>query len=74
MDAQKAQKAIGRNVRRLRKRRGWTVAQLAEAVGVSDGCVDGWEAGRWSPNAARLGDVARVLGCTPNDLYGVRPE
>jgi transcriptional regulator with XRE-family HTH domain len=42
-------------VRAVRRRRGWSVAQLAAAMGVSPRTVEGWEQGKpMGGSAARL--------------------
>jgi DNA-binding transcriptional regulator YiaG len=42
-----------RQIKQLRKSRGWTVRDLAEKTGVSPRTVEGWEQGR-KPSAAAL--------------------
>jgi len=54
--------AIGLEVRMLRKHLGLTVAQLAEAGGVSDGMLSKIENGRTSPSLTSVQSIARALG------------
>ncbi|HSJ45356.1 MAG TPA: XRE family transcriptional regulator [Euzebyales bacterium] len=54
--------AIGRNVRRLRRRRDLTLDQLAERAGVSKGTVIGVEQSRANPSIATLCRIADALG------------
>ncbi len=42
MDAQQG-------IRAIRREQGWSVAQMAEACGVSPRTVEGWEQGRYAP-------------------------
>ena len=44
--------------------------ELATRVGVTQGAITQWEQGKTSPNAGRLEQIADVLGCTINDLFG----
>ena len=57
-----------RAVRRARLLAGLTVAEVAARVGVSDGAVKSWEAGRRTPTAATLLRLADALGVTVDDL------
>jgi transcriptional regulator with XRE-family HTH domain len=54
--------AIGRNVRRLRRRRDMTLDLLAERAGVSKGTVIGVEQARANPSIATLCRLAEALG------------
>ena len=54
--------AIGRNVRRLRRRRDLTLDLLAERAGVSKGTVIGVEQARANPSIATLCRIADALG------------
>lgn len=53
------------NISRLRKERGMTQEQLAEALGVTFASVSKWERGAATPELP-------LLGATANDRYGVR--
>lgn len=52
----------------LRRRRGLTQAQLAEAVHVSRGVVARWEQGRAQPRALQAAMLADVLACRTHTL------
>lgn len=54
--------AIGRNVRRLRRRRDLTLDLLAERAGLSKGTVIGVEQARGNPSIATLCNLADALG------------
>lgn len=53
---------IGVRVRELRKRRGWSVQQLAEAAGLSRRMLTDIELGRANPSLATVDRVAHALG------------
>lgn len=60
------QKIVG--LRKLRKLRGLTQHELAEALGVKRTVVTNWETGVNSTPTKYLLDLAEVLGCTVEDL------
>ncbi len=41
-------------IRAIRREQGWSVAQMAEACGVSPRTVEGWEQGRYQPTKPAL--------------------
>jgi transcriptional regulator with XRE-family HTH domain len=53
---------FGDEVARLRKARGWTQAQLAAAVGTTEGAVRAWESGRRQPLLSLAKRLAAALG------------
>lgn len=57
------------NLRTFRERKKITQTDLAETLGVSQSVVSFWEIGRNFPEAAKLPDLARALGCTVDDLF-----
>lgn len=57
-----------RAVRRERLSAGLTVSEVAARVGVTDGAVKSWEAGRRTPTAAALLRLADALGVAVEDL------
>jgi transcriptional regulator with XRE-family HTH domain len=61
MDAERLSTHIGRTLRRLRKRRGWTLDQLAAATGVSKPMLGQIERGESNPTVLTLWKVARGL-------------
>lgn len=61
---------IGRNLRRIRTDRGMTPRQVDRAVGASRGTTNRWENGRTSPTGYFVLQLARVLHCTTDELYG----
>ena len=65
--------SVGENIRRYRKLRGMTQAQLAEAVGLTEGAVRHYESGIRAVKPELLGSIADTLGVSVNALkdYGV---
>lgn len=65
--------SVGENIRRYRKSRGMTQAQLAEAVGLTEGAVRHYESGIRAAKPELLGFIADTLGVSVNALkdYGV---
>ena len=60
---------LGRNVARVRERRMWTQAQLAEEAGVSPTTVSGLESGRIGrPHFGTVRKLARALGVEAEEL------
>lgn len=61
---------LGENIRRLRRERGYTQEQLAEALGVSTGAVHKWETGRAVPEIGLLVDLAEFFETSVDALLG----
>lgn len=58
---------------RIRERmeaRGILPVQLADAMSVSPGAVNKWVYGKANPSADKLPLLARVLGCSIDELFG----
>lgn len=55
-------------LKEARKRAGLTAREVATSIGVSFQNVYNWEAGSYLPEAAKLKDLARLYGCTVDDL------
>lgn len=53
----------------MRRRAGYTVAQLAERLSVTRATIYFWEQGRYLPNAGLLPELAETLGCSIDDLF-----
>lgn len=60
--------AFGRRVRELRKSRGWTLAQLAEKLGIHGSIVGNYERGLHYPPIPTLVKLARVLDVSVDRL------
>lgn len=56
-------------IKKLRELKGITQMQMANALKVSRGSVAMWETGRAFPRAEMLPAIARLLGCTIDELY-----
>ena len=59
---------LGREVRALRRGRGWSRRQLAEHAAISERFLADVEAGRANPSIAKLLDLATALGSSPAEL------
>lgn len=60
--------AFGPKLHRLRRERGLTLADVADALGVSKPTVWAWEKGKARPVPERLDAIAGALGVTPESL------
>lgn len=58
------------NIEAIRRERKVTQQELADTVGVGRSAVAMWETGRTNPSVDKLPQIARVLGCTIEDLFG----
>lgn len=65
--------SVGENIRRYRKLRGMTQAQLAEAVGLTEGAVRHYESGIRAVKPELVESISAALGVSVNALkdYGV---
>jgi len=65
--------SVGENIRRYRKSRGMTQAQLAESVGLTEGAVRHYESGIRAVRPELLESIAATLGVSVSALkdYGV---
>lgn len=64
---------LGERVQTIRKRKGWTQAELAEAAHLSTRTIQRLEAG-FDAGVHTLRSVAEVLGTTPEDLRAPKGE
>ena len=60
--------SLGAKLNRLRREKGLTLAQIAEALGVSKPTVWAWEKGKARPLPERIDAIAGILGVTRADL------
>lgn len=56
-------------IKELRQERGMDQVELAAQVGVSQPTVSGWEQEVYLPPTRKLPYLARVLGCTIDELF-----
>lgn len=66
--------ALGRRVRHLRSRKGWTQEQLAEAARVTRVCIVSVEGGKQNVSMDIVVRLANALGVSPEGLLGPRDE
>jgi transcriptional regulator with XRE-family HTH domain len=59
---------IGSRIQRARKAFGASQAALADAIGVTQAAVSGWESDKRQPDNSTLGQIADHLGVTPGYL------
>nr|WP_203417589.1 XRE family transcriptional regulator [Kineococcus radiotolerans] len=64
---------VGRRIRYHRGVRGWTLAQLGEAVGTAQSQLSQVENGKREPRLSLVAAVARALEVTPADLLDPAP-
>ncbi len=57
-------------IKRLRKQANLTQTQVSEKLIVERSTVAKWEAGEAMPRADKLPELAKILGCTIDDLFG----
>ena len=58
------------NLQRIRKAKGMSQKELADALGVTQGTISAWESGRWNPTIERVRAAAKVLCVTVDELIG----
>jgi len=56
-------------IKDLREKSGLTQKQLGNLLGLGQSAVSMWEAGERMPRADMLPELARILGCTIDDLF-----
>lgn len=56
-------------IRKMRLARGLTQAKLAEALDVDTSTVTKWETGEAKPRADKLPLLAKILGCSIDELF-----
>jgi len=61
-EAAKVAYELGRAVRELRERRGWSQAELAKAASMTQSAIARFEAGGTIPTLPVLGRIAHALG------------
>lgn len=62
---------IGSKIKTLRKKKDLTQEKLAEYLGVSFQAVSKWETGVASPDLSMIVPLARLLGCSTDELFGI---
>ena len=59
---------LGNNIYNLRKGRGWTQAELADKLGVTNQAVSKWETGDSLPDSALLVPISELFGVSIDEL------
>lgn len=65
---------IGENIKKYRKEKGLTQAQLADLIGVHVYAIKSWEGGRYEPNVKNTRALVEALGVSANTLCGYEPK
>ena len=59
------------NIKTLREKKGLRQADIAEELQIDRSAVAKWETGEAMPKSDKLPKLAKVLGCTIEDLYNL---
>ena len=62
---------LGENIRKYRKAKGLTQAELAEKLGTAQYVITNYERGLRKPPADKLPEIAKALGIHLDALYGI---
>ena len=65
-------KGIGERLKDIRKRRGKTQTEVAEALGVDQSLISAYERGAVRPNAASLISLARLFRASADEILGLK--
>jgi len=65
---------IGKNIKRLRKIRGYSQEQLARKLNVTQGAVSHWENGNTLPEAGQLLSLAEIFGVSLDEFTDDSPQ
>ena len=66
--------SIGKNIAKYRKSLGITQEELGVKLGVTNQAVSKWESEVSMPDILLLPEIAKALGITLDDIYGLRKE
>lgn len=66
--------ALGRRIAALRRERGTTQAELAEALGTTQGIVSDYECGKLRPHPDMIVRLAKALGVSADEVLGMKPS
>lgn len=56
------------SIRIIRERKKISQESIAAQIGVTQSAVSQWESGNTMPTAQNIIDLARILGCTTDDI------
>lgn len=62
--------SIGERIKEARIRRGLTQQQLAEAIGVANNTITGYEKGTREPDSLKINAIAKILNVSGDYLLG----
>ncbi len=62
-------KKLGKNVRAIRKRRGWTQEKLAGYAEIHPVYVSYIEKGSRNPSITKIFNIVRALACKPSEVF-----
>ena len=57
------------NIKMLREKRGYSQEHISKALGISQQAIAKWENEDTMPRADKLPELARILGCTIDELF-----
>ena len=60
--------SLAENLRKLRKKAGFTQIELSQELGVSIATLRRWEAGETAPSGTRMIELAKILKVTPEEI------
>ncbi len=60
---------MNQKIREYREKLSMTQAELAEKLGIRQSAIAMWENGTRFPRADKLPQLARLLGCTIDELF-----
>ncbi len=67
-------KLLGRRIKEIRKAKGITQEQLAEAIGIGTPNISYIETGKFAPNIENFEKIVNALGVEPYELYMFGPQ
>ena len=73
MDIEERKKRFTENLAFIRKKRGYTQLELAEALHYSDKSISKWERGEGFPDIFTLKEMAEFLGVTVDTFFSEKP-
>lgn len=64
---------VNENISKFRRFRGIKQSEMAKALGKSRNSVSNWEANGNAPDLDTIEKICKILGVTPNQLFGWEP-
>jgi len=61
--------SLSANISKLRKEHAMTQEQLADRMNMNQSALSQWETGVSAPRADKLPELAKILGCTIDELF-----